>query len=223
MSFWKHKHTVKPVNSSPAKWGHPVKWGHLIWSPTVVFNANYTLKWGHLWIRDTFDSSQGCPYFIGFTVPVKKIQSNTPYHLHFNKYLFHMKSKYLFLAEYLLKYPYLCQNPMNKTYKWTQIIIILKATNRSLLSLFIWIIITITFKTTMGTSFPYHNHVLTDSSCHKITFSLQSNTDCRGGIKIFKALARLASNSKFLLAKSVKNLPKSCLCWAFVQCVLCLY
>jgi hypothetical protein len=34
----------------------------------------------------------------------------------------------------------------------------------------------------------------------------------RGGIKIFKALARLASNSKFLLAKSEKNLPKSCLC-----------
>jgi hypothetical protein len=35
---------------------------------------------------------------------------------------------------------------------------------------------------------------------------------CRGGIKIFKALARLASNSKFLLAKSEKNSPKSCLC-----------
>jgi hypothetical protein len=31
---------------------------------------------------------------------------------------------------------------------------------------------------------------------------------CRGGIKIFKALARLASNSKFLLAKSEKNLAK---------------
>jgi hypothetical protein len=39
----------------------------------------------------------------------------------------------------------------------------------------------------------------------------------RGGIKIFKALARLASNSKCLLAKSEKNSPKSCLC------VLCLY
>jgi hypothetical protein len=34
----------------------------------------------------------------------------------------------------------------------------------------------------------------------------------KGGIKIFKALARLASNSKFLLAKLEKNLPKSCLC-----------
>jgi hypothetical protein len=34
----------------------------------------------------------------------------------------------------------------------------------------------------------------------------------RDGIKIFKALARLASNSKFLLAKSEKNSPKSCLC-----------
>jgi hypothetical protein len=32
----------------------------------------------------------------------------------------------------------------------------------------------------------------------------------RGGIKIFKALARLASNSKFLLANSEKNSPKSC-------------
>jgi hypothetical protein len=42
----------------------------------------------------------------------------------------------------------------------------------------------------------------------------------RGGIKIFKVLARLASNSKFLLAKSEKNSPKSCLCWAFVQCAL---
>jgi hypothetical protein len=31
----------------------------------------------------------------------------------------------------------------------------------------------------------------------------------RGGIKIFKALARLASNSEFLLAKSVKNSPKT--------------
>jgi hypothetical protein len=30
----------------------------------------------------------------------------------------------------------------------------------------------------------------------------------RLGIKIFKALARLASNSKFLLAKSEKNSPK---------------
>jgi hypothetical protein len=30
---------------------------------------------------------------------------------------------------------------------------------------------------------------------------------CRGGIKIFKALDRLASNSKFLLAKSEENLP----------------
>jgi hypothetical protein len=30
----------------------------------------------------------------------------------------------------------------------------------------------------------------------------------RGGIKIFKALARLASNSKYLLAKSEKNSPK---------------
>jgi hypothetical protein len=39
-----------------------------------------------------------------------------------------------------------------------------------------------------------------------------SNTSGRGGIKIFKALARLASNSKFLLAKSEKNSPKSCLC-----------
>jgi hypothetical protein len=36
--------------------------------------------------------------------------------------------------------------------------------------------------------------------------------DTRGGIKIFKALTRLASNSKFLLAKSEKNSPKSCLC-----------
>jgi hypothetical protein len=34
----------------------------------------------------------------------------------------------------------------------------------------------------------------------------------KGGIRIFKALARLASNSKFLLAKSEKNSPKSCLC-----------
>jgi hypothetical protein len=34
----------------------------------------------------------------------------------------------------------------------------------------------------------------------------------RGGIKIFKALAKLASNSKFLLAKSDKHSPKSCLC-----------
>jgi hypothetical protein len=42
----------------------------------------------------------------------------------------------------------------------------------------------------------------------------------RGGIKIFKALAKLASNSKFLLAKSEKNSPKSCLCRAFVQCAL---
>jgi hypothetical protein len=33
----------------------------------------------------------------------------------------------------------------------------------------------------------------------------------RGGIKIFKALTRLASNSKFLLAKSEKNSLKSCL------------
>jgi hypothetical protein len=33
----------------------------------------------------------------------------------------------------------------------------------------------------------------------------------RGGIKIFKALARLASKSKFLLAKSEKNSPKPCL------------
>jgi hypothetical protein len=37
-------------------------------------------------------------------------------------------------------------------------------------------------------------------------------TGFRGGIKIFKALARLASNSKVLLAKSEKNLPKSYLC-----------
>jgi hypothetical protein len=34
----------------------------------------------------------------------------------------------------------------------------------------------------------------------------------RGGIKIFKALARLASNSTLLLAKSEKSSPKSCPC-----------
>jgi hypothetical protein len=44
--------------------------------------------------------------------------------------------------------------------------------------------------------------------CHIQTFFYTN----RGGIKIFKALARLASNLKFLLAKSEKNLPKSCLC-----------
>jgi hypothetical protein len=55
------------------------------------------------------------------------------------------------------------------------------------------------------------------------TVSIVKNAECddykkikyhvsRGGIKIFKALVRLASNSKFLLAKSEKNLPKSCLC-----------
>jgi hypothetical protein len=32
--------------------------------------------------------------------------------------------------------------------------------------------------------------------------------DVRGGIKIFNALARLASNSKFLLAKSEEKLVK---------------
>jgi hypothetical protein len=37
--------TVKPVNS-----------------------ANCPLKWGHLWIIDTFGSSQWCSYFTGFTV-----------------------------------------------------------------------------------------------------------------------------------------------------------
>jgi hypothetical protein len=42
--------------------------------------------------------------------------------------------------------------------------------------------------------------------------SLLSKELNRGGIKIFKALARLVSNSKFLLTKSEKNLPKSCLC-----------
>jgi hypothetical protein len=34
----------------------------------------------------------------------------------------------------------------------------------------------------------------------------------KGGIKIFKALGRLASNSKLLLAKSEKNSPISRLC-----------
>jgi hypothetical protein len=38
-----------------------------IWSQTAV-SANCTLKWGHLWIRDTFYLSQWCPYFTGFTV-----------------------------------------------------------------------------------------------------------------------------------------------------------
>jgi hypothetical protein len=38
------------------------------------------------------------------------------------------------------------------------------------------------------------------------------DNDDRDGIKIFKELARLASNSKFLLAKLEKNSPKSCLC-----------
>jgi hypothetical protein len=65
-------HTVKPVNSSPAKWGHPVKQRHLVWFWTAVLSANCTLKWGHLWIRDTFRSSQVvCPYFTGFTVLLK--------------------------------------------------------------------------------------------------------------------------------------------------------
>jgi hypothetical protein len=41
---------------------------------------------------------------------------------------------------------------------------------------------------------------------------LESFGTCRGGIKIFKALARLASNSKFVLAKSEKNSLISCLC-----------
>jgi hypothetical protein len=36
----------------------------------------------------------------------------------------------------------------------------------------------------------------------------EKNTCHRGGIKIFKALPRLASNSKYLLAKSEKNSPK---------------
>jgi hypothetical protein len=49
--------TVKPVNSNPAKWGQPVKKGHLIWSQTAILSANCTVKWGHLWIRDTFGLS----------------------------------------------------------------------------------------------------------------------------------------------------------------------
>jgi hypothetical protein len=61
--------TVKPVNSYPVKWGHPVKYGHFIWSQNAV-SANCPLKWGHLWIRDTFGLSQGCPYFTGLTVYV---------------------------------------------------------------------------------------------------------------------------------------------------------
>jgi hypothetical protein len=42
--------------------------------------------------------------------------------------------------------------------------------------------------------------------------SVLTVTVSRGGIKIFKALARLASNSKFLLANSEENPPKSRLC-----------
>jgi hypothetical protein len=34
----------------------------------AVLSANCHVKWGHLSIRDTFGSSQGCPYFTSFTV-----------------------------------------------------------------------------------------------------------------------------------------------------------
>jgi hypothetical protein len=46
----------------------------------------------------------------------------------------------------------------------------------------------------------------------RVSHIVVNDDDDRGGIKIFMALARMASNSKFLLAKSEKNSPKSCLC-----------
>jgi hypothetical protein len=45
-----------------------------------------------------------------------------------------------------------------------------------------------------------------------IMFLITSIIKPKGGIRIFKALGRLANNSTFLLAKLEKNLPKSCLC-----------
>jgi hypothetical protein len=68
MHFWLLVLTVKPENNNPIKWRHPEKFGHLKWSQTAVFSANCTLKWEHLWIKDTFGSSHGCPYVTGFAV-----------------------------------------------------------------------------------------------------------------------------------------------------------
>jgi hypothetical protein len=50
-----------------------------------------------------------------------------------------------------------------------------------------------------------HTNTNTPTDTHSLTIT-------RVGIKIFKVLARLASNSKILLAKSEKNSPKSCIC-----------
>jgi hypothetical protein len=67
----------------------------------------------------------------------------------------------------------------------------------------------------------FQSTVLTQNLiCHRDSLLIRAHTHdlgenttqyIRGGIKIFKALDRLASNSKFLLSKSEKNSPKSCL------------
>jgi hypothetical protein len=56
---------VKPVNSNLAKWGHPVKERHLS-GPKMLFSVQIA-PWNED-TSDTFGSSQGCPYFTGFTV-----------------------------------------------------------------------------------------------------------------------------------------------------------